>query len=67
MKDFEEISVCPYCDAPTEEKFSGDEGWTFCSDGCGCLEGEHKVYKFECPKCHELRDEPKCNCKEVTK
>jgi predicted DNA-binding transcriptional regulator AlpA len=33
-------SKCPHCGAPTEEKFSGDEGWTFCTDGCGCIEGD---------------------------
>ena len=42
----EEVSVCPYCEAPTEEIFCGDEGWTFCSDGCGCLEGHDVVYKI---------------------
>ena len=35
----EEITVCAICHADTEERSSGDEGWTFCSDGCGCLEG----------------------------
>lgn len=62
-EDFEEVKVCPHCGAPSEEKFSGDEGWSFCSDGCGSIEGEKSVYKFECPSCHELKDEPKCNCK----
>lgn len=60
---FEEISVCPHCHAPTEEKFSGDEGWTFCSDGCGCLEGDRTVHKFLCLNCEEICDEEKCNCK----
>jgi hypothetical protein len=63
-QQFEEVSVCPYCDALTEERFSGDEGFTFCSDGCGCLEGEKSVYKFECLICHELRDSPECSCGE---
>lgn len=62
-KEFEEVKVCPHCGALSEEKFSGDEGWSFCSDGCGCIEGERSVYKFECPDCHELCDEEKCNCK----
>jgi hypothetical protein len=61
-REFEEISVCPYCNAPTEEKFSGDEGWTFCPEGCGCLEGEKSVYKFICPDCEEVCDEDACTC-----
>lgn len=63
MKDFEEISVCPHCNEPTEERFSGDEGWTFCSGECGCLEGDHVETKYVCPNCEEIVDEPKCNCK----
>lgn len=59
---FEEISVCPHCNAPTEERHSGDEGWTFCSDGCGCLEGDRTVYKFICSDCEEICDEEKCDC-----
>jgi len=59
---FEEISLCPYCEAPTEEKFSGDEGWTFCSDGCGCLEGVDLIHKFICLKCQEICDKEECNC-----
>lgn len=57
---FEEISVCPFCDAPTEERFSGDEGFTFCTGDCGCLEGEKTVSKFVCGICGEICDEEKC-------
>ena len=64
-KQFEEISVCPHCDAPTVEEFAGDEGWTFCSDGCGCLEGDKTVYKFICPDCEEICDEEDCKCKDL--
>ncbi len=60
---FEEISVCPHCLMPTVEKFSGDEGWTFCSEDCGCLEGEKPLYKFECSRCGDLKDTEECNCK----
>lgn len=60
--EFDEVTVCPHCGVLTEEKFSGDEGWTFCSDLCGCIEGDTLDHKFECPDCHELLDEPKCNC-----
>ncbi len=63
MGNFKEISVCPHCDMPTEERFSGDEGWTFCSDGCGCLEGDGVVYKFECQECYSICDDEKCICK----
>ena len=33
------ITVCADCGEPTEEKWSGDEGWTVCS-GCGNVEGD---------------------------
>lgn len=64
-KDFEEVTVCPYCEMPTVEKQTDDTGsLTYCSEGCGCLEGEDRLpRKYECPKCHELKDEPKCDCK----
>lgn len=61
---FEEIGVCPHCGSNTVERFSGDEGWTFCSDGCGCLEGAERTSKFECSICREFSDEPKCLCYE---
>ena len=61
-EQFKEISVCPHCGEPTEEKFSGDEGWTFCMGECGCIEGDRTETKFECQKCHELCDEEICNC-----
>lgn len=64
---FEEISVCPHCNAPTEQRFSGDEGFTFCTDECGCIEGERTVYKFECLNCHGICDEEKCTCTPATK
>lgn len=64
-QEFEEVSVCPHCDAPTVERSSGDEGFTFCSEDCGCLEGEKSVYKFICPDCEEVKDEAKCDCKRV--
>jgi len=59
---FEEVKVCPHCGALSEEKFSGDEGWSFCTDECGCIEGSPTVHKFECSDCKDLLDEPKCNC-----
>jgi len=59
---FDEVSLCPHCGAQTEEKFSGDEGWTFCSDGCGCLEGDRLDHKFICLNCESICDEEKCNC-----
>jgi hypothetical protein len=58
----EEITVCPYCENPTEERSIGDEGFTFCSDGCGCLEGEKAVVKYVCEKCGDLIDFEVCNC-----
>jgi hypothetical protein len=61
----EYIRVCNYCDAPTEEVWSGDEGFTFCSDGCGCMEGEKDVYKLWCPNCEEYVD-TECNCNNLT-
>jgi hypothetical protein len=61
-EQFEEISVCPHCNEPAEEKFSGDEGWTFCSGECGCIEGEGSVHKFICKKCEQICDEEKCEC-----
>jgi len=63
VEQFEEVSVCPHCNALAEERFSGDEGWTFCTDGCGCIEGEGSVSKFMCNKCEEIKDEEICNCK----
>lgn len=63
MRTFEEISVCPHCGEPSEERFSGDEGWAFCSDGCGCIEGDGTLTKFVCSECEEIVDEEKCNCK----
>lgn len=60
--EFKEVTVCPHCNALTEERFSGDEGWTFCSDECGCLEGDHTLNKFECQKCYSINDDEKCNC-----
>lgn len=62
MTQFEEVSVCPHCGALTEERFFGDEGWTFCADGCGCLEGDRVEYKFMCLSCEEICDEEKCEC-----
>jgi hypothetical protein len=62
MKTSEEISVCPHCNAPTEERFIGDEGWTFCTDGCGCLEGDKPMHKFQCSHCMEIQDVEECNC-----
>ena len=59
---FEEVSVCPHCGALTVEKFSGGEGWTFCSDGCGCLEGDRIEHKIECSQCHEIKDDESCDC-----
>lgn len=63
MTEFEEVKVCPHCGAESEEQFSGDEGWSFCSDGCGCIEGDRSVYKFRCPSCEELKDTEHCDCK----
>jgi len=64
MKTFEEVSVCPYCLMPSEERsFGGNDGATFCSGDCGCIEGEGSINKFECSECGELCDEEKCNCK----
>ncbi len=64
MSDFEEVQVCPHCGELAEERrISEDEGLTFCSDECGCIEGDERAVKYECPKCHELKDEPKCDCK----
>lgn len=65
VSQFEEISVCPHCGAQTEERFLGDEGWTFCSDECGCLEGDIIEHKFLCNECGEICDEEKCDCHEV--
>ena len=59
---FEEVTVCPYCSQPTKEMMLGDEGFTFCSDGCGCLEGEKTVYKLVCKKCDQICDLEKCDC-----
>lgn len=66
MKIFEEVSVCPHCGSLTEEKFAGDEGWTFCTDGCGCLEGDRPIHKFLCSECEEICDTENCNCKPLT-
>lgn len=41
--DIDTVSCCPYCNALTEERGFGDEGWTFCSEDCGCLEGANTV------------------------
>lgn len=60
---FDEVTVCPHCGSLTEEKFIGDEGATFCTDGCGNLEGYGLIHKFQCKKCYEIVDEEKCNCK----
>lgn len=59
---FEEVSTCPHCGAMTEERFIGDEGWTFCSEDCGCLEGDRLVTKYLCLTCYELKDSEKCAC-----
>ncbi len=42
--DLDELQVCPHCGATTEERSSGDEGWTFCTEECGCLEGSETTY-----------------------
>lgn len=61
----EQVRVCNYCGAPTEEMFSGDEGATFCTDGCGCLEGEKPEYRYECHDCKSLlREDEDCGCGE---
>jgi hypothetical protein len=44
IPDKDSVQVCPQCGAPTEERQVGDEGFTFCSEGCGCLEGETPLY-----------------------
>lgn len=59
---FEEVKVCPHCGALSEERFSGDEGWSFCTEECGCIEGDPPVHKFQCSECGNLCDEEKCNC-----
>lgn len=59
---FEEISVCPHCGELAEKRFSGDEGWTFCSGECGCIEFEGSETKYWCKKCEEICDEEQCNC-----
>lgn len=60
-KGFDEISVCPHCGAPTRESRTLE--MTFCSDGCGCLEGELGLpRKFACEDCGELCDEEQCKC-----
>ncbi len=45
----DEITVCGYCGGETEELRAGDEGWTYCTMGCGCLEGlggtTHTTYR----------------------
>src|SRR6478736_1725153 len=58
---FDEVTVCPHCGSLTEEKFIGDEGATFCTDGCGNLEGNGVLHKFQCKKCYEIVDEEKCD------
>ncbi len=63
MAQFEEIQVCPYCGEKTKEVGYPD-ALTYCSNGCGCLEGELELpRKFECQECFEYCDEEKCNCK----
>lgn len=59
--EFEEVTVCIHCGTQTEEVFSSHEGATCCPE-CGCVEGFDNPTKFECPKCHELCDEEKCDC-----
>ena len=44
QEDYEEMSVCSGCGFPTEERFSGDEGWSVC-ENCGPVEGNTK-YRF---------------------
>ena len=61
----EEVTVCPYCEMPTVEIWAGDEGATYCPEDCGCLEGAELKIKYECPKCHELKDEDKCDCNKL--
>lgn len=63
MKEFEEVSACPHCGNLAEERFSGDEGWTFCTEECGCIEFEGSVTRYCCPDCKELKNEPKCDCR----
>src|SRR5580765_2101811 len=63
-QQFNEISVCPHCNAPTVERYVGTEGWTFCSDECGCLEGERLLHKYECSKCWEVCDAEYCSCED---
>lgn len=61
MKGFDEITVCPHCGAPTKESRTLE--MTFCSDGCGCLEGELGLpTKFACLDCGDLCDEEQCKC-----
>lgn len=59
---FEEISCCPHCGEPSEERFSGDEGWTFCSGECGCIEFEGSETRYCCSECGDIFDEPICAC-----
>jgi len=42
----EEVSVCEYCDSPSEEHGCGDESWSFCAEGCGLIEGHTKDVKI---------------------
>lgn len=64
IENFEKISVCPWCYSLTEEKLIRNERFTFCTDGCGCLEGEKKVYRYICNKCDSVCNEPMCMCHE---
>ena len=57
----EEITVCAACFADTEERSSGDEGWTFCSNGCGCLEGHDMTSSMERWQQYELVGWPSNN------
>lgn len=58
---FEEVQVCPHCNALAKESRLLE--LTICSDGCGVIEGYKNTYKFECQKCFEICDSEECNCK----
>lgn len=58
---FEEVQVCPHCNALAKE--SRQLELTVCTEGCGVIEGDPTVYKFECQNCYAICDEEKCNCK----
>ncbi len=60
VRRFEEIQVCPWCSAPATE--SQRLELSFCSNGCGCIEGEPTVHKFLCLECEEIKDTEECDC-----